>query len=145
MAQTDFLEAIDVFAQSVRRARGAPARETGLSLSQYALLIPLAERQEARIGELAAAAGITPSTATRIMDALERRGLVSRERASEDRRAVSVSLTHAGRALLDSQDEWVRDREKAFYAGLPGEERALAPDLLRRLATLIDELAAGPG
>ena len=40
--------------------------------------------------------------------------------------------------------EWLRGRQRAFYAGLPAHERELAPDLLIRLAGLIDELAAGP-
>jgi hypothetical protein len=38
----------------------------------------------------------------------------------------------------------LRGRQRAFYASLPEVERELAPDLLMRLAALIDELAAGP-
>jgi hypothetical protein len=57
---------------------------------------------------------------------------------------VAVSLTDLGRALLDDQQEWLRGRQRAFYASLPAAEQELAPDLLLRLAALIDELAAGP-
>ena len=39
----------------------------------------------------------------------------------------------------------MRGRQRAFYATLPEVERELAPDLLLRLAALIDELAVGPG
>ena len=38
----------------------------------------------------------------------------------------------------------MRSRQRAFYEGLPEVERVFAPDLLIRLAALIDELAAGP-
>jgi MarR family transcriptional regulator, organic hydroperoxide resistance regulator len=142
----DFLSASDAFAQAVRRSRGAPAtaRPDALTLSQYALLRPLGERPESRVRDLATAAGITPPTATRILDALERRGLVTRSPSSSDRRAVVVCLTAEGRELLEAQRAWVRDRQRAFFEALPPSERAVAPNLLRELAALIDELAAGP-
>lgn len=141
----DFLAGFDALAQAVRRARGASAADGGLTLSQYGLLEGLAGRRAARVQELAAAAGISASTATRILDALERRGIVRRTRSREDRRAVAVSLTERGDALLQSEREWLRGRQRAFYASLPAAEQELAPDLLVRLAALIDEIAAGPG
>jgi len=87
---------------------------------------------------------VTPSTATRILDVLERRAIVRRDRAPEDRRAVAVTLTARGRATLRRHDAWMRDRQRAFFAALPREQRDLAPELLVRLTTLIDELACGP-
>jgi DNA-binding MarR family transcriptional regulator len=141
----EFLAAFDAFAQAVRRARGAPAQadEQSLTLSQYGLLQGLAGRDGARVRELAGEAGIAPSTATRILDALERREIVRRSRADEDRRGVTITLTGLGEQLLGSQHEWLRGRQRAFYAGLPADERGLVPDLLLGLAALIDELAAG--
>jgi DNA-binding MarR family transcriptional regulator len=146
-SETDgFLSAFDAFAQAVRRARGAPAQagDATLTLSQYALLQSLSDRADARVRELAIDAGITPSTATRILDALERRGVVRRTRTREDRRGVTITLTDRGRELLCSQHDWLRGRQRAFFEGLPADERELAPDLLVRLAGLIDELAVGP-
>jgi DNA-binding MarR family transcriptional regulator len=142
----EFLSAFDAFAQAVRRARGAPAQagDRALTLSQYALLQALSTRHAARVQELAGEAGITASTATRILDVLERREIVLRTRAHEDRRGVTVTLTELGQQLLSSQDDWLRGRQRAFFASLPSEERELAPDLLVRLAALIDELATGP-
>ncbi len=140
----DFVTAFDALVQAVRRARGSAAADGGLTLSQYGLLEGLTSRPAARVQELAGQAGITPSTATRILDALERRGIVRRVRSLEDRRAVAVSLTEHGQQLLQDQQEWLRGRQRAFYASLPLTERELAPDLLLRLAALIDELAAGP-
>jgi DNA-binding MarR family transcriptional regulator len=104
----------------------------------------LTTQPSARVQELAGNAGITPSTATRILDALERRGIVERARTLEDRRVVAVSLTEQGEQLLQTEQEWLRGRQRSFYASLPPAERELAPDLLLRLAALIDELAAGP-
>src|SRR5437763_14713888 len=94
----EFLAAFDAFAQAVRRARGAPAQSDGqtLTLSQYGLLQGLTERDSARVQELATDAGIAASTATRILDALERRGIVRRMRAADDRRGVRITLTELG-------------------------------------------------
>jgi DNA-binding MarR family transcriptional regulator len=142
-----FLAAFDGFAQAVRRARGATTQagtNGTLTLSQYALLQVLATRKQARVRELAAEAGITASTATRILDALERRRIIRRTRSDDDRRAVTITLTEFGRHALGNQDEWLRGRQRAFFESLPAVERELAPDLLVRLAQLIDELAAGP-
>jgi DNA-binding MarR family transcriptional regulator len=141
----DFIDGFDELARAVRRARGATAAGAGhpLTLSQYGLLQPLAGGRVARIGELAGEAGITASTATRILDALERRGIVARDRAQEDRRVVAVRLTADGAAMLSGQDEWMRERQRAFYAALDDGERELAPELLRKLAVLIDSLAGG--
>ena len=142
----DFLVGFDTLAQAVRRARGATARgaDGGLTLSQYGLLEGLSGRRVARVQELAADAGIAAPTATRILDALERRGIVRRTRSREDRRAVAVSLTEFGEQALQAEEEWLRGRQRAFYASLPPAEQELAPDLLLRLAALIDEIAAGP-
>jgi MarR family transcriptional regulator, organic hydroperoxide resistance regulator len=140
----EFLTGFDALAQAVRRARGAGGADGGLTLSQYGLLEGLANRRAARVQELAAAAGISASTATRILDALERRGIVRRTRSDRDRRAVSISLTGQGEELLHAERDWLRGRQRTFYASLPAAEQELAPDLLLRLAALIDELAAGP-
>jgi DNA-binding MarR family transcriptional regulator len=141
-----FLAAFYAFAQAVRRARGARAADPGrgLTLSQYGLLEPLADRADARVSELAEQAGVAPSTASRMLDALERRGIVARKREAQDRRGVAVALTRDGAKALSREHDWLRARQRDFFKSLPADERALAPELLRRLAALIDELAAGP-
>jgi DNA-binding MarR family transcriptional regulator len=141
-----FLSAFDTLAQAIRRARGANAQPSDdlLTFSQYALLQSLDGGATARVSDLAGVAGISPSTATRILDALERRAIVRRHRSPEDRRGVTVTLTDHGRRTLDRQVAWMRGRQRAFYEQLPDGERELVADLLVRLASLIDELAAGP-
>jgi DNA-binding MarR family transcriptional regulator len=140
-----FLDAFDAMASAVRRARGANQDgDDALSLSQYTLIRALSDRAAARVSELAVDADIAPSTATRILDVLERRAMVQRMRIEADRRRVTVTLTDAGRAALARQDAWMRGRQREFFDSLPDRERALAPGLLLRLSQLIDDLAAGP-
>jgi DNA-binding MarR family transcriptional regulator len=142
----EFFDGFDSLAQAIRRARGANAQSSDdlLTFSQYALLQSLVDEDTARVSDLATGAGISPSTATRILDALERRAIVRRYRTPGDRRGVTVTLTELGRRTLDRQAAWRRARQRAFYEQLPETERELVGDVLIRLAALIDELAAGP-
>src|SRR6516165_12564981 len=80
----EFLVAFETFVQAVRRTRGAPAQggERALTLSQYGLLAGLSDRSAAPVRELAEDAGVTASTATRILDTLERRRIVRRRRTA---------------------------------------------------------------
>lgn len=135
------MEAFDAFARAVRRARGASSDDHGLTLSQYGLMQPLAGGGPVRVRNLADQAGISPSTATRILDVLERRGIVCRERHDGDRRAVEVTLTEHGEEVLSREDQWLRAKRLDYFTGLSSDERSLAPGLLRGLAGLIDELA----
>src|SRR3984885_2353206 len=81
-----FVAAFDALSQAIRRARGAGAvHPGGLTFSQYALLRTLADRDGASVSDLAGQAAVTPSTATRILDALERRGVVWPPRSAPDR------------------------------------------------------------
>jgi DNA-binding MarR family transcriptional regulator len=140
-----FLSAFDAFAQAVRRARGVPAGPPrALTLSQFGLLELLRDQDSARVRDLAEHAGVSPPTATRILDTLERRGLVRRRQSPEDRRGVSVTLTDPGRQALGEQHAWLRSCQRTFYGELQPGERELAPTLLVGLADLIDEMAAGP-
>ena len=85
------------FAAFARRARDA-----GLRPGRYALLTLIAENPGLSQCALGAAAGRDKSTLTPAMRDLERRGLVRRARAEDDRRAWAVTLTPAGTAALRS-------------------------------------------
>lgn len=141
----DFVDALNGFARAVRRARGVRTGDArGLTLSQFNLIEALGEVGEVSVRGLADAAGVTAPTATRMLDALERGGIVRRDRTATDRRVVTVSLTREGRSVLDAQQAWVTERQHALYASLVPAEREGAARLLQRLADLVDELSAGP-
>src|SRR5271169_7175019 len=72
-----------------------------VTLAQYRALVELAARGPQRPADLASALGVDRSTATRMCDRLVRKQLVQRRRISADRRGVRISLTPAGRALVE--------------------------------------------
>ena len=69
-----------------------------------------------------------------LIDELEERGLVVRERDPEDRRNYAISLTDSGRQLLAVLGSASHEHELAVTAELHEEERAELLGLLRRLA-----------
>ena len=137
-----FEQAWNDFFAAVRRARGRAARDPrlGLSLAQYQVIAPLEEAGELPVGELACAAGIATPTATRMLDALVRDGVVTRRGSSVDRRVVTVRLTDKGRRLARAKGKVVAEKRKRAYESLSPRERRDAIALLGRLAEVIEEL-----
>jgi len=69
-----------------------------LSLSEYDVLVQvsLAAGSALRMSDLAHAVMLSPSGLTRLVDRLERSGLLTRRRAGDDARATLASITEAG-------------------------------------------------
>jgi len=86
--------------------------------------------------------GLSPTSVTRLVDRLERRGLVTRRRESEDRRYVEIHLEPAGERLL-GEIKILRgsDLHRAVEAMTRDERRRLAAGL-RRLVELTRGIAA---
>jgi DNA-binding MarR family transcriptional regulator len=84
-----------------------------VTLPQYRVLVELASRGPQRSADLGEALGVERSTAGRMCDRRVRKGLVQRRRETGDRRAVRISVTAAGRALVDA----VTRRRRSEIAG----------------------------
>jgi DNA-binding MarR family transcriptional regulator len=110
------------------RSLGAAAEET--TIAQYRTLVVLASRGPQRMVDLAAALDVAPSTAGRMCDRLVRKRLIRRHRARADRRAVLVSVTAAGRLVVDQATARRRALIEDILAKLPAEtQRAVAEAL----------------
>ena len=79
---------------------------------------------------------------TSLIDTLERRGLVTRERSSVDRRLVDVSITEAGKHLAAEAQQKVNEQEQGFAAGLGDEELAELTRLLSKFDRAVRNEAA---
>jgi DNA-binding MarR family transcriptional regulator len=73
---------------------------------------------------------------TRLLDRMEKRGLITRERQTDDRRVVKTRITAAGLAALKALDTPVRDMHKKQFQRMP-EAR------LKKLSDLLQELQEG--
>jgi len=84
-------------------------------------------------GQLVAQTLVTSGTMTNRVDRLAARGLVGRGPDPNDRRGVKVTLTAAGRVLIDDAMADLLDRERILLNQLPPSERERLTELLRRL------------
>ena len=110
----------------------------GLSQRQCAILRTLVAREGARISDLAASSGITPSAMTRVLEKLEVRGLVERVRgAHTDGRAAMVRITAAGRRTRKQLDALMRDRTHQIIDSIP---QAKQSEILKALRVLNDAI-----
>jgi MarR family transcriptional regulator, organic hydroperoxide resistance regulator len=136
-----FAAALDDFRRASSRARGRLASDGDLSLSQFHLLEPLLDADEALgVGELACAANVSAPTATRMLSGLERGAVVERRTCTRDRRVVRVALTADGGERMARKRDSIRARHEELYSSLEPGERAQAARLLERLAAAIEEL-----
>lgn len=95
------------------------------------------------VGDVAAATGVAVSTATRMIQGLERQGLVADAHVPDtDRRRRHVELTETGRSALAEQDAAIADRARRMIATLTPAERG---DLLRGLVVMSRALATPYG
>jgi len=87
----------------------------------------------ANVSSLATSLGITNSATTRLIDGLERRGLVARERSTEDRRRVHVHLTPEGEGESARLMELTSRAMASVLAQIPTSKHA---QLLESLALI---------
>jgi DNA-binding MarR family transcriptional regulator len=140
-AAVRFARAWDAFVLAIRRSQARSQAAPGeLTLAQYYLLAALERSGWLSVSRLAEASGVAVPTATRLVDGLERAGLLVRARSRSDRRAVQVSLTNQGRVQLAHRRHQLTERRTALYERLEPAEREQGERLLRHLAELIQEL-----
>lgn len=126
---------------AVRRLRGRETRlHDELSDAQYGLLFGLVDQEELPTSELACTAGLSPATATGMLDGLEAAGLVSRVRSQRDRRVVLTSLTERGRELVEERRARFEAKWNRALAEFSDDELRTAAAVLDRLREMFDEI-----
>ena len=124
---------------SVRRLESDVLRPLGLSSSGYSLLMrlwligPMQPREIARIQCVA-----VPSV-TSLVNTLERRGLVMRERVESDGRLVSVSITDAGIELARAAQLRANPVESLVASALSKQEQEVMLGYLNRYSAALGD------
>ncbi len=121
-------------------ARSLAQVSDDVTLAQYRALVEIASRGPLRLVELAQALHVERSTATRMCDRLVRRGLVSRRRLTDDRRAVRISLTPAGRELIVAVTGHRRSELEQILVRMPASDQAMVVKALRAFAQAAGEV-----
>ncbi|MGW4229533.1 MarR family winged helix-turn-helix transcriptional regulator [Streptomyces sp. NPDC004980] len=140
MAPDDSTDAVvDGLVRSAFQVMGVLTRigaEHDLSLTQLRVLGIVRDRRP-RMSDLAAFLGLDKSTMSGLIARAERRGLLTRGTSPEDKRAVVVLITDAGRDLTQ------RLYEECKAALAPATGR-LDPEQREQLAQLLEPLLSPP-
>lgn len=105
----------------------------GISPSQSRALAILRRHGPMRLGSLSEHLRIAPRSATEVVDALQRLGLLVRDADPQDRRATVVSLTAEGQALSAKIKHAQRSQAKEFFNALSEDEQRRLVETLGKL------------
>ena len=116
----------------------ALAKTCGLTPSQLILMQIIEGGAKATPSFIAREASISQATVTALLDKLEERDLVRRERDDNDKRRFYIALTDKGvRTLRDAPDS-LQERFATGFAGLESWEQCFLIAALERTAGLLD-------
>ena len=113
--------------------------EHGILIGQYHFLRVLWEKDEITQRELANAVGMKESTTFTALAGMEKQGLLTRKRDSDDRRKMTVKLTDKGRGLKSKLIPIAKAVNDRPLTGLAPEQ---VSDLKAKLETLRNNLVS---
>lgn len=114
----------------------------GLTHAQWGPLLRLRLQGACPVATLATELNSDPGSLTRLLDRLEAKDLVRRERSSEDRRVVNVHLTEQGQRLTAEVPAVLSDVFNQLLSGFSQDEWRSLIDMMQRLIANGDALRA---
>lgn len=130
-------------AREWRRTVDERLQPYGLTEATWLPLLRIARSETPmRQNELAASLSLDGSSVVRLLDALERSGLIERCEDRGDRRAKSLALTARGRRTVDQVERVSREVRDAVFGEVSDEDLGRA---LHLLETVRDRLLSLPG
>ncbi|WP_445364281.1 MarR family winged helix-turn-helix transcriptional regulator [Microbulbifer sp. ANSA003] len=114
------------------------AKTTGLTAPQVLLLQAIRNKGEVTIGELANEVSLSQATVTNILDRLEKRGLVYRQRSQADKRKVHAYLTEEAAETLRDAPIPLQDQFARQFGDLKDWEQSMIIASLQRVAQMMD-------
>src|SRR3990170_588045 len=140
-ATTAFGRFVRAHAALTRRLSGLLLERHGLTLNDFEVLLHLAHAPDRRLrrADLADQVVLTPSGITRLLDGLERAGLVAPAERAADRRVVYAELTDKGLRRFEESRTTHRDAIRTLFAA------SFRPEEIETLGELLGRLPGAGG
>ena len=113
-------------------------KEYGLTGPQILILKELYSKEGITVSEIAANINLSQSTVTNILDRLEKRGLISRNRSEADKRRVNVHIKEEGMEMIKNDPSLLQEHFVERFRKLPDWEQSSILSALQRVATMMD-------
>lgn len=117
----------------VSHAFARKVRQTGVTVAEWVILREIFGLGETTPGVLAEATGMTRGAASKLIDRLVEKKLVTRRERADDRRYQDIALTAAGARLVPALAALADQNDHAFFAVLTAAERASLLTILKKL------------
>ncbi len=148
----DVLISLRRIIQSIDQHSRFLMKQFHLTGPQLLVLQEIERSHEVSASQLARAVSISQATVTGILERLEKRGLVLRQRSDMDRRRVMVTATAAGVDLLAAAPPPMQESFTKQFTGLQEWEQHMILSSLQRIVTMMNAkmidaapiLATGP-
>lgn len=133
----DTLKKLRIVIRAAQRHSAWIEKQCGVSGAQLWIMQELQELPGLRVGEIAERLAIHQTTVSNLLDALEKRGYVTKARDPDDQRAVTLRLSADGRKLLSKAP---RPARGLLPEALMQLERKKLAQLDQALQTLVDSI-----
>jgi len=110
----------------------------GLTAPQLICLRAVVSNESITLSRLTSEVSLSPSTVTGIVDRLEAKGLLKRERSREDRRKVYLLPSPEGRDIAERSPSLLQDRLSSSLSKLSDDEQILIAESLERVVHLME-------
>ncbi|PIP79633.1 MAG: transcriptional regulator [Gammaproteobacteria bacterium CG22_combo_CG10-13_8_21_14_all_40_8] len=114
------------------------SKTSGLTTPQLIVLKTISDKNQITIGELAKEISLSQATVTTIIDRMEKKQLVQRERSTDDKRKVYVVLTEQGQQMLEHSPTPLQDNFILQFQALENWEQNMIIASLQRVAHMMD-------
>ncbi|MFK7915226.1 MAG: MarR family winged helix-turn-helix transcriptional regulator [Pseudomonadales bacterium] len=142
MTQIDQQEQVLINLRRIIRATDLYSRrlskQVGLTTPQLLVLQAIQSLSAVSIKTLSGEVALSQATVTTIIDRLETRGLVTRQRSTVDKRVVHPALTADGEAMLKQAPTPLQDLFSIKFEALEGWEQSMIVASLQRVASMMD-------
>ena len=133
MHYLEILQKFRIIVRAAQKYSQKVEKMLGVSGAQLWIMKEIDREPGLRVGQIASLLAIHQTTASNLLDVLEKKGMICKTRLSADQRIVNLSLTSKGRSLLVNAPELTRGL-------LPEALSQLGHDDLKKLGESLDVL-----
>ncbi|GAB3702731.1 MarR family winged helix-turn-helix transcriptional regulator [Nocardiopsis oceani] len=123
------------------RARGGHGHRGAeeLTLTQSLLMEAVRGLDNPSVGAVAHIVGVSSPSATRMIQQLERKGMLCRRRSDRDERSTVVTITEDGEQVLAERRKYMERKQRQVFDAIRPSLRPVVLDVLRDLREAIDD------
>ncbi len=113
-------------------------KQVGLTGPQLVILQEISRLGTVSVGKVAKNVSLSQGTVTGILERMEKQGVVTRQRSSQDKRRVMVRITESGNKILSNAPPVMRENFLKKFNQLESWEKTMILSALQRLVFMMD-------